>query len=176
MIKIKNKDHFLITVSHFYQVQCLDINGNIKWVDDFENLVTTAGLNKYLDSTLKTGVTSPVWRVGLVTGPGTSNTYAAANTMNSHAGWSENTSYSETTRPVWTPGTISAGSVSNAASKASFSINASITLAGCFIIDNSTKGGTTGTLLGVGGFSGGDRSTINGDTIIVTVTISMVAE
>lgn len=175
MIKIKNKDHLSVTILHFYEVQCFSADGILIWSDDFENLVTTAGLNKYLDATLKTGLASPTWYVGLVTGPGSGNTYLAANTMGSHAGWVENTTYSQGTRPVWTPGTVSAGLVSNVASKASFSITGTVNLAGCFVTDNSTKSGTTGTLLGVGGFSGLDRSAINGQTIVVTVTMSMIS-
>lgn len=175
MIKIKNRDHLSVTILHLYEVQCFGVDGTLKWSDKFENLVTTAGLNKYLDATLKTGLTSPAWYVGLVTGPDSGNTYLAANTMGSHAGWTENTTYSQGTRPAWTPGTVSAGSVSNVASKASFSITGTVNLAGCFVADNSTKGGSTGTLLGVGGFSGLDRSAINGETVVVTVTMSMVS-
>lgn len=133
----------------------------------------TTGLNKYLDATLKTGLASPSWFVGLITGPGAGNTYVLADTMASHAGWTENTSYSQATRPAFTPGTIAAGSVDNSAAKASYSINASVTLAGAFMADNSTKGGTTGTLLGEGNFTGGDRTAVNTDTVNVTITATI---
>ena len=33
---------------------------------DFHNLITTAGVNKLLDATFKTGLTSPAWYVGLI--------------------------------------------------------------------------------------------------------------
>jgi hypothetical protein len=154
-------------------VECLDKDGNLKWEEDFHNLVVTTGLNKYLDATLKTGLASPAWFVGLITGPGASNTYVITDTMASHAGWTENTSYSNATRPSFTPGTIAAGSVDNSAAKASFSINASVTIAGAFMADNSTKGGTTGTLLGEGNFGGGDRAAVNSDTLNVTITASI---
>jgi len=140
------------------------------WADDFHNLVTTAGKNKYLDATLKTGLTTPVWYLGLVTGPGGSNIYAAADTSASHAGWSESTAYSNSNRVTWTPGSVSAGSVDNSGSPAVFNINATATIAGAFMIDNNTKGGATGTLLGVGNFTGGDRAVQSGDTLTVTVT------
>lgn len=162
-----------LSVEHHYTVECFGPDGKLKWRDEFDNLVTTVGKNKYLDATLKTGLTSPTWYVGLVTGPGGSNTYAAADTMGSHSGWSENTTYGVSTRPAFTPGSISSGSVDNSASKAVFDINGAATLAGCFMADNNTKGGTTGTLLGVGNFTGGDRTLQSGDSLNVTVTATM---
>lgn len=162
-------------VEHHYTVECRDKDGNLKWVEEFDNLVVTAGLNKYLDATLKTGLSSPAWYVGLVTGPGGSNTYAAGDTMGSHSGWSENTSYDEANRQAFTPGSISSGSVNNSSAKAVFTISATVTIAGCFMADNNTKGGTSGTLLGVGNFSGGDRAVVDNDTISVTVTATISA-
>ncbi len=161
--------------SHRYEVWCYDKDGKLKWYDWFDNLVPTVGRNKYLDATLKTGLTTPAWYVGLITGPGSGTTYAEADTMASHTGWTEDTSYSQATRPAFTPGTIASGSVDNSASKASFSINGTATIAGAFMADNSTKAGTTGTLLGAGDFTGGDRSVISGDTLNVQVTASITA-
>jgi hypothetical protein len=159
-----------INISHRYTVECYSSDGKLKWIDGFENLVVTAGLNKYLDATLKTGLATPAWYVGL---KGT-GTVAAGDTMASHAGWSEITPYSDSARPTYTPGTISSGSVDNSASKAVFNINASTTVYGCFMADNSTKGGTTGTLLGAGDFSA-SRAVVSGDTLNVTVTCTAAA-
>lgn len=164
--------HLGACIEHTYHVECWR-DGALVWEDTFHNLVVTAGLNKYLDATLKTGLTSPTWYVGLVTGPGTGTTYALADTMASHAGWTEDQTYSNATRPAFTPGTIASGSVDNSASKAVFNVNGTATIAGGFLSDNSTKGGTTGTLLGAGDFSGGDRAVQSGDTLNVTVTASI---
>lgn len=159
-----------LSIGHRYRVECYGADGRLKWVDGFENLVVTAGLNKYLDATLKTGLTTPAWYVGLK-GTGTA---VAGDTMASHAGWSEITPYSDANRPTWTAGTISAGSVDNSASKAVFNINATSTVFGCFMADNNTKAGTTGTLLGAGDFSA-SRAVVSGDTLNVTVTCSATA-
>lgn len=143
------------------------------WADDFENLVTTAGKNKYLDATLKTGLATPLWYVGLIIGPASGNTYAAGDTMASHAGWLESVQYSGSTRPAWTPGAVAAGSVDNSAAKAVFTIAGTPTnLAGCFMVDvTANSPGNTGTLLGEGNFSTGDRTGLQvGDTLSVTVT------
>lgn len=157
-------------IKHRYHVECVR-DGKVVWADEFYNLVTTAGKNKYLDATLKTGLTTPLWYVGLITGPGGGNTYAAADIASSHAGWTEGTGYSQVTRPAFTPGAISAGSVDNSAAKAVFSITGgNATIAGCFMSDLDTIGGTTGVLLGEGNFTGGDRAVQTGDTLNVTVT------
>jgi hypothetical protein len=48
------------------------------------------------------------------------------------------------------------------------------TIAGAFLVDNSTKGGTTGTLYGAGDFNA-DRSVSNGDTLNVQVDLSITS-
>lgn len=168
-------EHISATIQHVYHVVAHSADGTLKWEETFHNLVTTAGKNKYLDATLKTGLTTPAWYIGLVNGPGAGNTYAAADTMGSHAGWTENTTYSDSTRVAWTAGSISGGSVDNSGAPAVFHINGAITNAGgCFLADNSTKGGTTGTLLGVGSFTNGDRTALqSGDTLTVTLTMTI---
>lgn len=160
------------TVEHTYHVECWR-DGALVWEDEFHNLVTTAGKNKYLDATLKTGLASPLWYIGLVVGPGAGNTYLAADTMGTHAGWAESTVFSNATRPAFTPGSVAAGSVDNTASPAVFTVNGSGTVAGAFMADNSTVSGSTGTLLGVGNFTGGDRAVQSGDTLNVRVTPSI---
>ena len=132
----------------------------LKWRDKFHNLVVTAGLNKVLDATFKTGLTTPAWYVGLK-GAGS---VVLADTMASHAGWSELTPYSNSNRPTFTPGTIASGSVDNSAAKAVFNINATATVVGAFLVDENTKGGTTGTLYGAGDFAA-SRSVASGKVL-----------
>jgi hypothetical protein len=165
-----------IGVRNTYEVECLGPDGEVKWRESFTNLVTTEGLNKFLDATLKTGLTTPAWYVGLVVGPSETG-YAAGDTMASHAGWVEtHTTYSQGTRPALTLGAVAGGSVNNSASKASYSITSNATvISGAFITDNSTKGGTTGILLAVGAFTGGDKTADNGDTVNVTVTSTITS-
>lgn len=156
-----------------FHIECRGPDGELKWETEFSNIVVTAGRNKLLDMTLKTGLASPAWYVGLVTGPGSGNTYAAADIMSSHAGWAESTAYSEATRQPLTLGAIAAGSVDNSAAKAVFTLNAGATIGGAFLVDVSTKGGTTGTLYSVGSNTNGDKSGGSGDTITVTYTASI---
>lgn len=153
-----------------YEIECFDRDGNLKWRDEFHNLVTTEGLNDSLDKHFKASAYTAGWYVGLADG---TPTFAAGDVMSSHAGWAEITAYSEGARQALTLGSVSSGSVNNSASKASFSINANgTTIGGAFLVTNSTKGGTTGVLYGGGAFSAGDKSLDDGDTLNVTVTLT----
>lgn len=150
----------------FYKVECFDADGNLKWVENCENLITTAGATDLLDKYLKGSTYTAAWYVGLYKGTGTLN---VADTMASHAGWTDSSDYSNANRPTWTGGTAAAGSIDNSASPAVFSINATATILGAYLVNNNTKGGTTGTLYGIAAFSA-SRSVISGDTLNVTVT------
>ena len=64
--------------------------------------------------------------------------------------------------------------VTNSASKAAFTMNATTTVGGAFLTSNNTKGGTTGTLFSAADFSSpGDRSVVSGDILNVTYTFSL---
>jgi hypothetical protein len=151
----------------FWTIECRDAAGRLRWKEEYKNLITTEGLNLLLTRSFKTVPADVNWYVGLK-GAGT---VAAGDTMASHAGWAEVTGYAESTRPAFTPGTVASGAVSNSASKAAFTANASVTAAGAFLATNSTKGGTTGSLYGVGNFTT-SRALESGDTLSVQVDLS----
>ena len=161
-----------------FEVVCRDKDGNIKWSAKSHNLVVNVGLQdmnaKYFSGSSYTAA----WYIGIY-GAAASNTPAAADTMSSHAGWTENTSYSQATRPVCTFGTATTADpsvITNSASPATFSINATTTVGGAFLTSNNTKGGTTGILFSASDFSSpGDRSVVSGDSVNVTYTFSLDA-
>jgi len=156
-----------------YQVECYDRHGKLKWVDEFDNLVVNAGLDDSLDKHLKGSSYTAAFYVGLTDG---TPTPAAADTMASHAGWTEVEDYDEGTRPALTLGSVSGQSVDNSASKAEFTIDTnSTTIGGAFVATNATKGGSTGTLYGVGAFTAGDKSLDDDDVLNVTVTLTASA-
>ncbi len=158
-------DH--IGVAGKFIVTCRDSEGRIRWEDGFPNLVVTTGKNDLLNKYFLGSSYTAAFYVGL---KGT-GTIAAGDTMASHAGWSEITGYSNATRPAFSPASSTAGSSTNSASAAVFNINATNTVAGCFITTNSTVGGTTGTLFSAADFAA-SRSVISGDTLTVTYTVS----
>lgn len=157
-----------IALKGLWEFTCRDAEGNIKWTDVIENLVTNAGLDHALDSTLSGGTQITTWYVGLTDG---TPTVAAGDTMASHAGWVEVTAYDEAARVTWSDGGVSSQSVSNSASTATFTISTNgTTVGGAFLTSNSTKGGSTGTLFAVGAFTAGDKSLDDNDTLDVTAT------
>lgn len=165
-------------IGHHYRIEYVDPNPACSWIEEFDNLVPDVALNKILDDTYKTKTPDAGFAVGLITGPGAAGV-AAGNTMASHVGWTEAVPYSDVGRPVWTPGTVAAKSVSNSGSPAVFNINASATVGGCFLVSGtagtaagqvSEKSGTGGTLRSCGAFSSGDKSVSNGGTLTVTIT------
>jgi hypothetical protein len=116
------------------------------------------------------------WYIGLW-GAAASNAPAAGDTMSSHIGWTEVTPYSNATRPTATFAAATNANpsvVTNSASPASFTINATQTVGGAFLTSNNTKGGSTGTLFSGADFSApGDRSVVSGDTLNVSYTLSL---
>jgi hypothetical protein len=162
-----------------FKFQCFDAQGNLKWEESTHNLVVNVGLKDMNDKYFSGSGYTAAWYLGLVTGPGAGNTYAAANTMASHAGWTEDTGYSQSTRPACSFGaatTADPSVITNSSSVAVFSINATTTVAGAFLTSDNTKGGTSGILFSVSNFtSPGDRSVVSGDTLNVTYTFSLDA-
>lgn len=158
-------------IGGIFYAECFDKNGNIKWVDYGTNLVTNVGLQHILDILFVSATTQiDPWYMGLVNGPGSGTSYAAADTLASHSGWTENSNYSGNRKEY--VDVRSSQSVTNSASKASFSITSdSQTIAGAFLASVSTS--TTGTLLCAADFSGGDKSADSGDTLEVTYTFSV---
>lgn len=146
-----------------YAFECFDAQGNLKWSETIENLVTTAGKNDILDKYFKGSSYTAAWYLGL---KGT-GTIAAGDTLASHAGWSELTPYSGN-RPAITFGTTSSGS--NTATAVSYSITGTATVAGAFVASVNT--GTSGILYSASDF-GASRSVVNGDTLNVTLTVSV---
>jgi hypothetical protein len=158
-----------VQLKSFYEIDCYR-DGILIWSDSFWNLVTTVGKNALLDYTFFSGAVSPTWYVGVVANSGFTQ-YAATDTMSSHTGWTESTTYSNATRPAYTVVAASAGSMSNDASRALFNINGTTTVRGAFLTSNSTKGGTTGTLYGEGDFAA-TRDVVSGDVLSIKITLT----
>ena len=164
-----------------YHAICMDSDGNVRWEDDFANTVMTVGKNLALDTFLagsSYSATGPF--MGLISSVSYS-AISAADTMASHAGWTEAGSTNAptfsariTTNGDWNA--ASGGSKSLVAAL-SFAMTSGGTLKGAFLVYGtgavSTLMNTSGTLLSAGLFSGGDRVVLNGDTVNVSYSLAL---
>lgn len=161
-----------MSIHGHYTAVCYGADGQIKWQDGIENLVTTVGKNFTLDTTLGNTVGGAV-----VMGLKGTGTAVVADTQASHATWLEvglaNAPTYSGNRPTPSFSAASAGSKTTS-SAVSFSMTSTGTVAGCFINigGSATKDSTTGTLFSAGDFSS-SKAVVNGDTIAVTYTLTL---
>ena len=169
-----------VSIAGYYHVECRDADGNLKWEEEFPNLVNAIGKELMLDTLLKGSVysvTGPY--LGLISGSGA--TFAASDTMTSHGGWTEFTNYTvggSAVRgtAVFASATSTGSSPSNVTTSAASAITYTITgaggtVGGCFLVlgsgASSTQSNTGGTLYSAGNFSTA-KVTTAGDTVSVT--------
>ncbi len=159
-----------------YRVECIGADGQVKWVDTMSNLVVTEGLTYMNDVFFDGSSYSAAWYLGLVTGPASGTTYAAADTLASHSGWTEFTGYTGD-RKTATFGNATGATpsvITSSGSPSSFAITSTATVAGAFLCNVSS--GTSGVLFSEADFdSPGDRSVVSGDTLNVSYTFSLDA-
>lgn len=163
-----------------YKFTCVDKDGNLKWEDEIDNLVTTVGKNLILDTVLAGAAFTTVGPyMGLISSTGYS-AIAAADTMASHAGWTEagNANTPTYTAPRKTCVFSAASGGAKALSVAlSFAITGTGTIKGAFVVTGTgalaTIDNTAGTLLSAGLFTGGDRAVVATDTINVSYTLTL---
>ena len=159
-----------------FHVQCLDKDGNLKWEDKMHNLVVNEGLQNMNTQYFKGSAYTADFYLGLVTGPGSGTTFAAADTLASKA-WTEFTDYAGSRKAVTfgTATTADPSVITNSAAPSSFTISgAGGVVAGAFLCTVSS--GTSGVLFSEADFqSPGDRTVVSGDTLNVTYTFSLDA-
>jgi hypothetical protein len=169
-----------VGVEGVYTVVCRDAEGNVKWEDQFPNLVNAVGKQLMLDTLLSGSAYTTVGPfLGLISGA--SPTFAAADTMTSHAGWTEFTNYTVGGSAVrgtasFASATSTGTTPTNVTSKTATAIVYTITggggtVGGCFLVTGtgavSTQGSTAGTLYSAGAFATA-KITTAGDTVSVT--------
>jgi hypothetical protein len=159
-----------------FTVTCYDSNGNEKWVEIAPNLVVNTGLQDMNTKFFAGSAYTAAWYLGLVNGTSSSTTYSGGDTLASHVGWDENTSYTGNRKAVtFGAATLDDPSnINNASSAASFTMNANATIAGAFLANVAT--GTSGTLFSVSDFqSPGDRTVVSGDVLNITYSFNLDA-
>lgn len=149
-----------------FHVEHYDKDGNLKGTYDLPNGITTEGKNKLLDVFFHAVTQITTWYIGLIDNSGWS-AESAADTLASHAGWTEFTTYTGN-RQEWTEGAASSASITNG-TPVTFPITGTGTLKGIFIA--SAASGTSGTLWSTADFA----STVpvaNGDSLKITYTVN----
>lgn len=144
------------------------VNGQDEQVDP--NIVTTQGMNHLLSSlVVGFGLIQP-WYIAPYTGSITPVVGTTALTFDTVC--TELTQYDEATRQLWSVDALGAGVVlQNDASRANFTINASVTATGCGILSAPTKESTSGVLLAYANFNA-PRVLVDDDILTIRYTIT----
>jgi hypothetical protein len=158
----------------FYTATLYDKDGNVKWIDVIENLVTTVGGNFALDTVLA----GSAYTASVVMGLKGVGTAVIGDTQASHGAWLEvglanAPAYSGSRKtPAWSTASGKSKAVSAAVS---FTFTSGGTVAGCFLTlaGSATVDNTTGTLYSAGDFSGGNKTVASTDVLNVTYTASI---
>ena len=161
-----------------YIVECRDAAGNLKWNEEFPNLVVAVGKQLMLDTLLRTSGTYTTVGpfLGLINN---STTFAAADTMTSKT-WTELTTYTVGGSAVrgtavfaasTSTGTTPSNVTTSTATAITYTMTGSATVYGCFLVTGtgavSTISSTAGTLYSEGNFSTA-KTVTSGDTVTVT--------
>ena len=161
----------LAKAGFLYLVEVLR-NGIVVDRELVHNIMPTEGLNHVLNVVLKGSTQIGTWYLAPFEGnytPIAGDTAAAF-----PAAATECTAYSESTRQQFVPGTVSAGALDNAASRAEFTFNATKTVYGGFMTGASAKGATTSVLLSAVKFSS-PKSLDSGSVLRVTAGITLTS-
>ena len=161
-----------------YIVECRDAAGNLKWGEEFPNLVVAVGKQLMLDTLLRTSGTYTTVGpfLGLINN---STTFAAADTMTSKT-WTELTTYTVGGSAVRgtavfaaasSSGTTPSNVTTSTATAITYTMTGSATVYGCFLVTGtgavSTISSTAGVLYSEGNFSTA-KTVTSGDTVTVT--------
>lgn len=179
-MQTKANENESVGIAGHYHVVCCDADGNVKWEEQFPNLVNAVGKELMLDTLLSGSTYTTVGPfLGLISGA--APTFAASDTMVTHPGWTEFTNYTVGGSPVrgtavFAAATSTGSTPTNVTTKTATAITYTITggggtIGGCFLVTgagaSSTQSNTSGTLYSAGAFST-PKITTAGDTVAVT--------
>lgn len=135
---------FTYTVDHYRA-------GKLLASDTEHNLIPTQGLNHALGVLLKGDTQVSSWYIGLFEGNYTPTPTATGATIVALS--TESTAYTEATRQAWVGGAVANGAVTNEDNRAAFTINATKTIYGGFMVSSPVKGASSDFLLSAVRFS-----------------------
>lgn len=107
------------------------------------NGITDEGIHYNLDTAFTNNDTAETsWYAGLINNSGYTGV-DPSDLMSSHTGWTESTDYTEGARQTLS---FAAASSRQITAAVSFTMNATVTIKGLFVVTDSTKGGSSGVL------------------------------
>jgi len=130
----------MLSISGKFTVKIIR-EGRVAFEQSFSNGIVDEGKTALLETTFKAG-TQSTWYCGLID---TITTLSNADTMASHAGWTEFADYTGGVRLAWGPDTAADKSITNT-TIVEFTASDSGTVDGVFITSDNTISGTTGVL------------------------------
>ena len=133
------------------------------------NIVVNEGLNSILDIMFHAATQITAWYIGIFEGNYTP--VATDTAANITANSTECTAYDEATRVAYDEAAASGQSITNAASKATFTCSATKTIYGAFLVSASAKSATTGTLFSASKFSAA-RAVVDNDQLLISYVLS----
>lgn len=139
--------------------------GELLSVDESPNLVVNEGLDAILDIMFNGATQITTWYIGIFEANYTPVASVTAATITSAS--TESTAYDESTRVEYEEAAASSQSMTNAANKATFTMNASKTIYGAFLVSASAKSATSGTLFAASQFSS-SKAVVSSDQLLVT--------
>jgi hypothetical protein len=173
-----------------YTAKCFDKNGNLKWEDTIDNVVTDVGANLMLDQLFGNSQLNSAYFLGLISSVGYTGIPVVGDTMASHSSaghvWVEAGNGSN--YPNWsTPASNARATCAwNAAAARAKALSAALsftiatnggTVKGCFIVTGTgavaTNNSTAGTLYSAGVFTGGDKVLAVADVLQVSYSTSV---
>ena len=161
--------HGWVTLEHFR-------SGALLHVQSGKNTFTTEGMARLLNVQFRAQATDAAIYVGIFKNnvtPALANTAAACLGAAGTYGECQDADYDSpaTNRPAYTMASTSTAVATNTASKATFVMNASITVYGAFLASSQAKTATTGTLFCGKAFTS-SRAVIADDELAVTYQIT----
>lgn len=155
----------------FIKAEIIRKDGTVEELNWSRNGITNEGFNDILGVYFHGDTQNTAWYALLISNSSFS-TLAATDVMASHAGWTESTAYSDSTRQQIPFNAAASKSIANTTT-ATFNINADGTvIKGIGVTSNNTKGGTTGKLWATGLF-GSDQTLNNGDILKITYQVNL---
>lgn len=164
-IRAKRTQEDQLRIKGYCKAVCRDPEGNIKWIDEGENVVVNEGIDYILGTAI---LDSATLYIGLFTA---SPTPLATWTM-TNAGGAEAAGYDEATRVSWGQDAAASQAVTNSTAAAFTMDGVDTSIGGAFVTTNNVKDGTTGTLIAGKAFTGGNKTVADNDTLEVTYTIT----